>query len=75
MGIGRKLISALEERLAAMGAETIRLEAAEENPMAIALYRKSGYHARERVRNYYGRGKHALRMHKSLGQEKRELAD
>lgn len=70
MGIGGKLISALEERLAAMGADTVRLEAATENPMALALYRKSGYHARELVKNYYGHGKHALRMHKRLGLKK-----
>jgi ribosomal-protein-alanine N-acetyltransferase len=66
MGLGLKLIIALEEELYALGAETIRLEAARDNPEAIQLYRKAGYQERELVRNYYGRGKHALRMYKSL---------
>lgn len=65
-GIGLKLIMALEEELYALGAETIRLEAARDNPEAIRLYRKAGYQERELVRNYYGRGMHALRMFKSL---------
>jgi ribosomal-protein-alanine N-acetyltransferase len=68
MGIGLKLIMALEEELHALGAETIRLEAARDNPEAIQLYRTAGYQERELVRNYYGRGKHALRMYKSLKQ-------
>ena len=66
MGLGLKLIFALETQLGLLGAETIRLEAASENPEAVALYKKAGYQERELVRNYYGRGKHALRMYKSL---------
>jgi len=66
MGIGSSLISALEQRLQRMGAETVRLEAATERPEAIKLYRKAGYRDRELVRNYYGTGKHALRMCKTL---------
>jgi len=70
MGIGSNLISALELRLQQMGAETVRLEAATERPEAIKLYRKAGYRDRELVRNYYGMGKHALRMCKALASEK-----
>jgi ribosomal-protein-alanine N-acetyltransferase len=66
MGIGSSLISALEAELQALGAESVRLEAATEAPEAIDLYRKAGYREREIVRNYYGAGKHALRMHKAL---------
>ena len=69
-GIGSKLILALEEKLALLGAETIRLEAALEKPEAVELYRKAGYQERELVRNYYGRGKHAVRMHKRLAAER-----
>ncbi len=69
MGIGSSLISALEEELLRLGAESIRLEAAIETPEAIDLYRKAGYREREIVRNYYGAGKHALRMHKALTAE------
>ncbi len=65
-GIGSMLISALEERLRAARAKRIRLEAALNNPAALALYRKAGYSEREMLRNYYGRGKHAVRMWKVL---------
>ena len=66
MGIGSSLISALEEKLRELGAETVRLEAAVEKPEAIELYRKAGYRDRELIRNYYGTGKHALRMCKDM---------
>ena len=56
----------LEKSLARMGARAIRLEASLEKPEAIELYRKAGYREREIVRNYYGRGCHAVRMWKTL---------
>ncbi len=65
-GIGAMLVSALEEKLRAERAKRIRLEAALNNPAALALYRKAGYSEREMLRNYYGRGKHAVRMWKVL---------
>ena len=65
-GIGSKLVRAMEEELQAQGARAIRLEAALENPEARELYRKAGYRERELVRNYYGRGKDAVRMWKAL---------
>jgi [ribosomal protein S18]-alanine N-acetyltransferase len=65
-GIGSKLIAALEEELCLEGARAIRLEAALEKPETMELYRKAGYRERELIRNYYGRGKHAVRMWKSL---------
>jgi len=65
-GIGSRLILALEERLKGQGARAIRLEAALERPETLELYRKAGYRERELVRHYYGRGKHAVRMWKSL---------
>jgi ribosomal-protein-alanine N-acetyltransferase len=66
-GVGSRLIQALEQELLAQGAKDIRLEAALENPEAMDLYRKAGYGERELVRNYYGRGKDAVRMCKELG--------
>ena len=66
MGIGSSLISSLEAKLGGLGAETVRLEAAVEKPEAIELYRKAGYRDRELIRNYYGTGKHALRMCKDM---------
>jgi [ribosomal protein S18]-alanine N-acetyltransferase len=65
-GVGSMLIQALEEELHALGAKAIRLEAALDNPEAMNLYRKAGYRGRELVRNYYGRGKDAVRMWKEL---------
>lgn len=66
-GIGFQLIAALERELIAVGAEAIKLEAALENPEALELYRRAGYRERELIRNYYGRGKDAVRMWKVLG--------
>jgi ribosomal-protein-alanine N-acetyltransferase len=65
-GIGSMLISALEKKLHEKRAKRIRLEAALNNPAALALYRKAGYSEKEMLRNYYGRGKHAVRMWKIL---------
>jgi len=66
-GIGSMLIFDLEKMLQAEGAKRIRLEAASNNPAALALYRKAGYSEREMLRNYYGRGLHAVRMWKVVG--------
>ncbi|MBK7385486.1 MAG: GNAT family N-acetyltransferase [Methanothrix sp.] len=65
-GIGIKLLLAMEKRLARMGANAVRLEAALEKPGARRLYRKAGYREREIIRNYYGQGCHAVRMWKAL---------
>lgn len=65
-GVGLALLQELEKRLRLLGAASIRLEAALENPEAMRLYSRAGYRERELVRNYYGRGKDALRMWKSL---------
>jgi len=65
-GIGIKLLLAMEKRLARMGANAVRLEAALEKPGALELYRKAGYREREIIRNYYDQGCHAVRMWKSL---------
>ncbi len=66
LGIANALIAALEKELKAEGAKAVRLEAALEKPETMELYRKAGYRERELVRNYYGRGKHAVRMWKKL---------
>ncbi len=65
-GIGSSLLQALEEELHLQGARAIRLEAALEKPEAMQLYRQAGFRERELVRNYYGRGKDAVRMWKLL---------
>jgi ribosomal-protein-alanine N-acetyltransferase len=66
-GIGSALIAALEKELSAEGAKAVRLEAALDNPGALELYRRAGYRERELIRDYYGRGKDAVRMWKVLG--------
>jgi ribosomal-protein-alanine N-acetyltransferase len=66
-GVGTRLVFAIEEELRGLGASAIRLEAALENPEAMELYHKAGYRERELVRNYYDRGKDAVRMWKELG--------
>ena len=65
-GVGSMLIHALEEQLCAQGAKRIRLEAAVKNSAALMLYRRAGYHEKELLRNYYGRGKNAVRMWKNF---------
>ena len=65
-GVGTKLVRAMDEELRDLGAKAIRLEAALENPGAMELYRRAGYRERELVRNYYGRGKDAVRMWKEV---------
>ncbi len=65
-GIGRALIAALEKELLDEGAKAIKLEAAVDNPRAVELYRSAGYRESDLIRNYYGRGKDAVRMWKVL---------
>ncbi len=65
-GIASHLLRSLEEDLRSLGAKSIRLEAAVKDEGARELYRKAGYRERQLARNYYGRGKHALRMSKEL---------
>lgn len=65
-GLGSKLVMALEEKLIRLGAKAVHLEAALENPGSVELYRKVGYQEHEQIRNYYGQGKHAVRMWKIL---------
>jgi ribosomal-protein-alanine N-acetyltransferase len=66
IGVGSRLIQDFEDKLARIGAKAIRLEAALENPGSLNFYHRAGYKDKEIVRNYYGRGKHAVRMLKHL---------
>ncbi len=65
-GVGSLLLRSMEEILAAKGARMIRLEAASENPAALALYLKEGYRKGSLIKDYYGLGKDAWRMIKDL---------
>ncbi|NYT02655.1 MAG: GNAT family N-acetyltransferase [Methanosarcinales archaeon] len=65
-GAGSALIKALEEELYSDGVRRYRLEAALSNPEARDLYHHLGYAEGELLRDYYGSGKDAVRMWKSV---------
>ena len=58
-GLGRRLLSAVLERLAARGATVCHLEVSAGNPEARRLYRSAGFHAVGRRPAYYGDGSDA----------------
>jgi len=66
-GVASVLIQALEEQLYATGVRRYRLEAALSNTTARNLYHRLGYADGEFLRDYYGRGKDAIRMWKYVG--------
>ncbi len=61
-GVGGVLMKSMEEALASKGARILRLEAAVENPAALALYLKAGFRKGSPIKDYYGLGKDAWRM-------------
>lgn len=65
-GIARKLLIALEQRAAESGRIDMRLEVAEDNAGAIALYRSLGYQVFGRHPDYYEDHQTALRMQKRI---------
>ncbi|WP_237059941.1 GNAT family N-acetyltransferase/peptidase C39 family protein [Microbulbifer sediminum] len=65
-GIGRCLVSAVERAASDSGRFFMRLEVAEHNQAAIALYQALGYRAFGRYLNYYQDDSHALRMQKRI---------
>jgi len=62
MGVGSVLLKRMEEVLASKGARILRLEAAIENPAALALYLTAGFRKGSLIKDYYGLGKDAWRM-------------
>ena len=65
-GVGRSLLTRLEEEFRRMGCEKLILEVAVDNEPAIRLYESLGFRLIERVKNYYGRGRDAYRGEKLL---------
>ncbi|HEV8130875.1 MAG TPA: GNAT family N-acetyltransferase [Acidobacteriota bacterium] len=65
-GHGRSLLRRLEAKLEQDGAAEIVLEVDARNTQAIGFYQKMGYLEKQRLRNYYGTGKDALRMGRLL---------
>lgn len=65
-GFGRDLLDAAETAVMEHGRIALRLEVREDNPGAIALYRKSGYRQLGHHADYYEDGAAALRFEKRL---------
>lgn len=66
MGIGKKLLLALEEQTLQMGKLFMRLEVAQNNTAALALYKSLGYRIFGSYSKYYEDDIDALRMQKDI---------
>ena len=64
--IGSLLLESAERNAALHGGKLMVLETATTNKAAIALWKKYGYRQFVTIKNYYGRGLDAFRMHKVL---------
>ncbi len=65
-GIGGTLMEALEDEFAALGAKVSLLEVSSANQAALALYFALGYRYVALLEGYYGPGRDAVSMQKSL---------
>jgi [ribosomal protein S18]-alanine N-acetyltransferase len=63
---GSALLEASEQEVASHGGKIMVLETATNNKPAIAFWNKHGYRQFVTIKNYYGRGLDAFRMHKLL---------
>lgn len=72
-GIATRLLEKAESALEKKGARTFELEVDVENEPAISLYSKHGYSLRAIIRDYYGSGRHAYVMEKTLAPKGRRL--
>ncbi|WJG07754.1 peptidase C39 family protein [Aliiglaciecola sp. LCG003] len=68
LGVGRKLLQALEEQTVEQGKLFMRLEVACNNEAAIKLYESVGYRSFGVYKNYYHNSIDALRMQKPIHQ-------
>jgi ribosomal protein S18 acetylase RimI-like enzyme len=66
-GLGRHLLSWLEECALTAGLEKINVEVRADNPGAIGFYGEQGYGVRDRVPGYYQGVIDAVRLDKWLG--------
>lgn len=65
-GLGKRLLLALMERMAAAGAREVRLEVDLRNADAIRFYERMGFERKRSLPDYYGAGLDGLRMTKKL---------
>ncbi|MBI4573281.1 MAG: GNAT family N-acetyltransferase [candidate division NC10 bacterium] len=61
-GIGRHLLREAQRWCQQAGAECVQLKVAQDNVVALALYRSHGYRVVGRLPHYYGVGRDGLRM-------------
>lgn len=66
LGMGKRLLQALESATAQRGRLYMRLEVAEDNPQAIGLYQSLGYVRFGTLSDYYDNHQNALRMQKRI---------
>ena len=67
MGVGRALVSAMENLGRAAGSNDVRLEVRAENRAAVQFYEQLGYRSTGLVPAYYDRGESAIAMRRSIG--------
>ena len=65
-GIGRHLIRGAQCWCQQAGAACVQLTVAEDNVVALALYRSHGYRMVDRLPHYYGMGRDGLRMERPV---------
>lgn len=65
-GVADKLMEVVEDLAAETAADTLFLEVAETNVTAVSLYLRHGFEISGSLQDYYGRGRHAFLMSKSL---------
>lgn len=65
-GLGMRLLKAAERAARERGCDTLRLEVAEDNSRAIALYQAAGYTQFGFIAGFYEDGRNALRLQKAL---------
>ncbi len=65
-GLAKAMLAFLEEEMRRLGLRTVSLEVGATNVPAMNLYLSNGYRFGGRMPNYYGKGKDALYMEKSL---------
>ncbi len=73
-GIGAMLLAECEARFGAHGLASASLEVGVENEPAISLYESRGYEVRGLIGNFYGFGRDAYMMQKSLRPVRRRVS-
>jgi [ribosomal protein S18]-alanine N-acetyltransferase len=65
-GLGRRLMLAAEQHLAALGCKSVMLEVGTANQAALAFYARQGYSESGRIPGYYQDGSDALVLRKPI---------